>query len=200
MSEEELSHYARLQHSATRQKLAIEKHVVFYRAMNRLAVGIYWEKEMRTLYDQQPPTIFVSSMSERHDSGAMWALYAQQHRGIVFGLSSAVDRLRGPVAFLEKVTYDERRPQMPTPIIVESVFREAIRTKSTDWSYQREWRLFAGSAVVEPLKMEEVAEIVIGYKAEDSIRDAAMAFKNSGTKVYRAYPDSMLHSISRQEL
>jgi hypothetical protein len=89
---------------------------------------------------------------------------------------------------------------MPSPVVVESVFRESIRTKSTDWSYQREWRLFASSAAVVPLKLDEVAEIVIGYKADSEICDAALAFKNSGTKVFRAYPDPKLHAIAREAL
>jgi Protein of unknown function (DUF2971) len=200
MTEEELQRAARDKFERVAGKISEEKCAHFVRTLNEVCTSAYWEREVRKLVDSQTISICISSMSERCDSGAMWAGYAGEHSGIVFGLSAAIDRLRGAIAFLNPVVYSDVRPQNPFPILLKEVFLQAILTKSPDWDYQREWRLIAATEHVEILQPGDVTEVIVGYKASDDIQNLTLGLKAHGTRVFRARPDPARHSITRDEL
>jgi hypothetical protein len=118
----------------------------------------------------------------------MWAAYAQQHTGIAFGLSNAVVKLC-PSAFLVQVKYAQNRPQMPYPMVDGQVLKEALVTKSTDWDFQKEWRLLSNEETPVYLEPSDILEVIVGYRATPEIENLAKLLKASGTKVFRAYPD-----------
>jgi hypothetical protein len=179
--------------------ISVEKCAIFVRALSSLK-GTTWEDGMRELLVDAPGTLFICSLTERWNSGAMWGTYAERHGGIVFGISGAIDRVCQTRAYLAEVVYDEECPQMPSPVVDPGVMKQAIRTKSPDWSYQREWRLISNSNTAERLSGPEVTEIVVGYRASKEIKAAAYAFREQGTAVFQAHPDPQRHSTARREL
>jgi len=162
MNEDEICHAARAKFAQVDGKVSEEKCAHFVRALNKLSTSAYWEREARKLLEPSPVAICVSSMTERCDSGAMWAGYAEKHSGLVFGISGAIDRLRGSVAYLKRVVYSDVRPQNPYPVLLPEIFLRAILTKSTGWDYQREWRLIANTEHMEFLQAGEVTEVIVG--------------------------------------
>lgn len=158
-----------------------------------------WERELRKLHEDQPGMIFICSMSERYDSGAMWAAYAEQHTGIVFGLSSALIAQRTN-AWPSPVRYAQKRPQMPFPVIDLKVLNEALVTKSTDWDFQKEWRLIADNNSTVILQPSDVLEVIVGYRGHAEIVELAKLKKAAGVKIFQAYPDLELHRLARVEI
>lgn len=198
MSEDEIQQQARIKAQQTR--LSIEKCATFVRGLTQID-PVYWERELRRSLEETPATLFICSMTDRWNSGAMWGLYAERHTGMVFGIhAAAINRIRKARAYLEPVVYSEERPQMPIPTIDPSIIKAAIKTKSTDWGPQREWRLISGSGADEALGLADLAELVIGYRSSTEIEGMALSFKASGTRVFRGFSDPQLHQIARKEV
>lgn len=185
---------------AAKTGITVEKCAHYYRALSEMN-PTYWERELRKLIAAQEPTMFICSLSERVDSGAMWGLYGERHKGIAFGVGPVLERICAHRMMLtRKVIYDTTRPQIAIPIVDQGILLEAIRTKSRDWEYQAEWRLISTEVQHWPLHREEVADIVVGYKADSDILSMAMAFKEGGTRVFQAYPDPVKHLMALQLL
>jgi len=202
LSEEEIAIYAPLKAQQVGNKISVEKCAHFLRSLSGVG-GEYLENGMRELLSDQSPALFICSMTERWDSGAMWGLYAEHHKGIVFGLSTAIDRVcQLNRAYLADVKYSEVRPQMPFSVIDRRVIKESIRTKSIDWSYQKEWRLVSDSDANEWLNAADVAEVIIGYESRNNVEltGPATALKKNGTQVFVAYPDPQIHRMARRML
>ena len=114
----------------------------------------------------------VLSLSERWDSLLMWSHYADSHRGFAIGLSTSHGFFAkrdprnilvpavGPmgqecyqynrVPPLSKVFYTDQRANLQRRTIVDVILTTgkeiydyaSFLLKGTDWSYEREWRLF----------------------------------------------------------
>jgi hypothetical protein len=199
MTESEIQQQALIKARQIGYKVPVEKCAVFYREMSKLD-PTFWENGMRELLMEQPATLFVCSMTERFDSGSMWGLYAERHQGIVCGFSAVIDKICVSRANLAKVTYAQERPQMPLPAVDPSILRKAVRTKSTDWAHQQEWRLISDNGTDEFLSPCDVSEIIVGYKSPVEIEGMAKSFKASGARVFRGYPHPQLHQVARKEI
>lgn len=198
LTEAEVQAIAKRQSAKTR--ISAEKCAHFYRTYSEVDLT-YWEDELRKLIDKADATMFICSMSARADSGAMWGLYAEKHQGIVFGVGPVLEQICGHKMMLTRqVLYDEKRPQIAIPFVDQDVILEAVRTKSLDWDYQAEWRLISTEVKHWPLRREEVAEIVVGYKAAPDILEVALTYKANGAKVFQAYPDPQRHSMALKPL
>jgi hypothetical protein len=202
LSEEEIAKYAPIKAQQLGNAISVAKCAHFLRSLSGVG-GAYLEDGMRELLLAQSATLYICSMTERWDSGAMWGPYAEHHKGIVFGLSSAIDRIcRLDRTYLTDIKYSDERPQMPFPVIDRKVIKEAIRTKSTDWSYQKEWRLVSDSDADELLNAADVAEVIIGYESRKDVEltGPAASLRKTGTEVFVAYPDPQLHRMARRVL
>lgn len=172
-----------------------------YLRITSLVDPVYLERQMRKEFLAQESTLFVCSLTTRPESGGMWAHYAENHRGIVFGLARAIDRLCQMVPCgLERMTYSEHRPQITFPLPEREALRQAVFTKCEDWRYQAEWRLVASKASTASLTVPEVAEIIVGFDVCDEITNLAMALKTQGVKVAKAYPDPAFHRVAFKAL
>jgi len=96
----------------------------------------------------------ILCLSDVPDSILMWSHYAQNHTGMVLRFT---DQTTGnPLVRARRVRYLE---QMPSLLDEEALSRklagcnvldtrrimdEVIYTKSSDWAYEREWRVYAG--------------------------------------------------------
>jgi hypothetical protein len=83
----------------------------------------------------------VLSLSDRPDSLLMWAHYASNHRGFAVEFRASHEWL----AQARSVAYGSRRPFVaplaPTKSQAESAGPSFFFAKSSDWAYEREWRL-----------------------------------------------------------
>jgi len=109
----------------------------------------------------------------------MWAHYAEQHRGAVLGFLPDVAR-DSMLTQIVPVAYSERRPSLlddsklladPTPESAAAANRRLFLTKSSEWSYEQELRLFipgdieAGqSAAFKPFYATELVEVYLGCR------------------------------------
>ncbi len=87
----------------------------------------------------------VLSLSTRNDNMALWAHYAETHRGFVIGLRTSGEPLMkrpGEVAGegeVLRVVYDAGRPIVPCdPLVLPS---DLLVRKERPWSYEEEWRV-----------------------------------------------------------
>jgi tetratricopeptide (TPR) repeat protein len=88
--------------------------------------------------------IGVLSLAGRPDSLLMWAHYADQHRGFLIEFDPAHEFFRqrqsrnDPFHHLRRVRYRRERPSREIDDFVDA---STLLTKSTDWSYEMEWRM-----------------------------------------------------------
>lgn len=82
----------------------------------------------------------IVCFSETPCNVLMWSHYADGHRGFV--LEFEMDESK-----LEQVTYSTIAPQLPSETeesnrdaIIKDVAHRALRTKSIEWAYEKEWR------------------------------------------------------------
>ncbi len=119
--------------------------------------------------------------TRRKDNLLMWAHYAEQHRGVVFGFKpdTAVDSF---LCLLEPVIYSALRPSFYDPIDplkgarpnsedMRAFNRYLTATKSPEWSYEEELRLVVPSFVPEgqsatflPFHPHELVELYLGHR------------------------------------
>jgi hypothetical protein len=180
--------------------ISYDKCMALYQAVSEIDRS-YLEMQMREFLTEQDCTLFVCSMSERRDSGAMWAHYAENQRGLVFGISSVVQRLVTDKSCSRKqISYSAVRPQIAFPIVDNEALLSAIYTKCEDWSYQKEWRLLRNKAEPILLQHSEVEEIVIGAAADPKVKELAVSYKRLGVRVFQAYPHPAEHRVAAKKL
>lgn len=97
----------------------------------------------------------------------MWAHYAQSHAGLVFEFDT-----NGPFFrrfFIRPVKYRNNRPVFSR----DGDSREIFLTKSEEWRYEAEWRLFRSFSELYKRKLDNEKE---GYFAEFSAKHISAVF------------------------
>jgi hypothetical protein len=88
----------------------------------------------------------ICSFSEVHDSMLMWSHYANSHKGVCLELTFDPMKLP-PDCFFEKVRYSTHLPTVDSAKVKDDeTIKTFYLTKSTDWMYEKEWRIIAPSA------------------------------------------------------
>ena len=150
----------------------------------------------------------VCCLSERWNSGAMWAQYSERHAGLVFGLKTpAIERIQRaePDSHidLKRVEYLEDRPQVGMRLLTDedraSILR-AIRTKSPDWDFQAEWRIIKHNSAANPVQWSDIAEVIVGSEATASLVELAKSRAVENVSVFQTYFDSQRYSMARERL
>ena len=101
----------------------------------------------------------VYSLSSKNDDVLMWSHYSDGHRGYCFEIDTSI--------FLPtKVKYRKRYPKFDLSNASSSL-NILLRTKSTHWKYEREWRYF--SKLVGPLEIENnsIKSVIIGSQMDE---------------------------------
>ena len=130
----------------------------------------YFEESMREILSEQGDFPYVCSLSAELGSLAMWSLYAGRHTGIVFGISSSLNRLIADKGRdLQQMFYSQERPHTPAnnPKMEDVV--PALWTKGMDWEHQREWRIRSETDETDYLERGEVKEVIFGYRFDPKV-------------------------------
>jgi hypothetical protein len=131
--------------------------------------------------------------TRRNDNLLMWAHYAENHRGVVFGFRPDAER-DSFLCLLEPVTYSDVRPsfyklfdplsgnQAPRPEDMRAFTQSLTAVKGTEWAYEEELRLVIPSyipqeqdAVFIPFYPSELSEVFLGHRVSPEFRDEICA-------------------------
>ncbi len=108
----------------------------------------------RDYYDQH---FGILSLTETPDNLLMWSHYGDEHRGVVFGFDETHAFFQGAeivagLSRLNTVEYSQKRPVLsPSTRDNPKVFLR----KSTEWAYEREWRLIRPLGEAADIKPRE---------------------------------------------
>ena len=149
------------------------------------ALGEMWSKIV--------PTFRVLCLSEQYDTTSMWLHYCDSYRGVVLRFS-AIDELDSPFLVARPVQYQDEAPKIASVeewakcITGESehehtvLFEEYLFVKTSDWTYEREWRIFDMARPGEtdhyadyPFHPKELTGIYFGPICREQDREAIRA-------------------------
>lgn len=132
--------------------------------------------------------IGVFSLTETNNNELMWAHYADNHTGFAVGFNTETDfffrRSNDPklCGELTNVIYSDTSPTVYFDPGIMEIPKELFFTKTTKWSYEREWRMIrmlsAADDVVEDkihlfkVDPESVVSVTFGQKFPESDKEA----------------------------
>ncbi|AQH05248.1 hypothetical protein A9R05_40130 (plasmid) [Burkholderia sp. KK1] len=142
----------------------------------------------------------VCSFSERGDSTLMWAHYANYHSGFCieydigsFQFKSAIALSMYPVIYRDE-PFDATDYLLRHPTRNRLHLNMAALIKSTDWSYEREWRLIFSNGILArpgPVKMPKPKAVYLGsHIGKDHETEVVHICKGKKIPVYK-----MQHSL-----
>ncbi len=110
------------------------------------------------------PGFGVLCLSESPKDIRMWSHYADAHKGICLGLSTAVIKTKSRFA---KVQYVDEMPTLPTVVMLATPLGAVAPFifKATSWRDEAEWRVFNSAGPVEFPK-SIVTEIIFGARID----------------------------------
>ena len=181
----------------------------FYSRLRRQTLEKHLEG-FREAWKGRLPGMRVLCLSLDPASPAMWTHYANSHSGVVLQFESSDER-DSPLLLAQPVIYQEAKPRLPTPnewartflgeveLDWDAVLREYQFVKSTDWSFEREYRVVSGKKQGETglfadyvFHHADLRGVVLGAniapQAESLIRDLVAARYHDAT-IYRAQID-----------
>jgi Protein of unknown function (DUF2971) len=130
--------------------------------METWAHGNYgWGMQIR--HSQSKGKIRIASFSASCTNQLLWSHYADSHRGICIGfLMSATPDL----SCASPVTYNDNLPvwRGDDKDLMSMVFC----TKSTDWSYEQEWRVITESKTFLSLPKIAIHTVILGARISDA--------------------------------
>lgn len=124
---------------------------------------------MKILHEHWSRTLGMVCMTDNWSSPVMWAHYAEKHYGVCLGFEVA-----DKPDLISKVDYvpdrlrdllDRNRPLLG---LDEDVIKRILATKYSDWSYEREYRLFA------ELKDQENGLYYLDFSADLVLREVIL--------------------------
>lgn len=99
----------------------------------------------------------VCCFTTKKDNLLMWSHYADSHKGVCYEFDTQF--LPGLVPIIYSSEYPIIR------LYDKNSYRNAIFTKSKDWSYEEEWRMVAKWKGLFPINQNALKSIIIGCKA-----------------------------------
>ena len=145
----------------------------------------------QTLHSHWRQTIGILCTSRSWESPVMWAHYGNKHQGVCLGFD-----LDGANAY--EVTYKEDRITGLLDHIghgkklLEEQMHAVLTTKFKDWSYEREWRLFArldqraaedGKYYLNFEPHIKLREVILGARCGASVQTVAGAVQPMDARV-----------------
>lgn len=131
----------------------------------------------------------VFCVSEINDDLLMWAHYSDCHRGAVFKLK-CIPELDGPLCAAVPILYQDELPIVATKndyikhlsgqksINYDNIFKKFATTKSSHWSYEKEWRCIGYAYEntderfkFEPVLPQEIDTIYLGCNMDFKDRE-----------------------------
>jgi hypothetical protein len=151
-----------------------------------------FRRQWRSIYDEQRILCFT----ERWDSASMWDRYSESHSGALLEFA-CVDRLDSAWLAAKPVNYTDEPLRLNTtegfaemvfydPVFTTSkIMEEYTHTKTTDWAYEKEWRIASRKRHHESggysdygFHSEEIQGIIFGaIMSEDDRTDLTLLIK-----------------------
>lgn len=146
----------------------------------------------------------IYCLSEKRDDLLMWAHYADNHRGICLEFDGKSPFMLEAM----RVIYTDRRPSIDQLRRAGShaEMEKALLTKSSQWSYEAEWRIIhqvlgTGFVSFTPSALTGVifgAEI--SHKLEFRVREALLKSGSNEVKLYRATADDTHFELNIEQV
>jgi hypothetical protein len=144
-------------------------------------------KYQRNWQEEQLPGIRVFCVSEDRDNLLMWAHYAKDHRGAVFELWSLPDEdnslsaavpvqyVNSPIPFYSKTDWVDDLVSVRR-LDIRSLYQEYACTKSSHWSYEKEWRVWYPLSKTDtydylPIRRSELKAVYMGCQSELALQE-----------------------------
>ena len=134
----------------------------------------------------------VLSLSKVFNNILMWSHYSENHTGIVIGLSmeADLDFFISPIKINYKDSYDPLN-YLDNP---EKSTIDTLRTKSSQWEYEHEIRIYKNSSKLYKIKENAINEIYFGIKAsEKNIEDIRILCNSKGLNNISFYQGFQSH-------
>ncbi|MAY84202.1 MAG: hypothetical protein CMP59_08725 [Flavobacteriales bacterium] len=172
-----------------------------------------FQKEFNeNFYQKQSDYLGVISFSERWDSILMWSHYSKSHTGFCLGIfeeklrSSGEFIVGGKVQYSNEDEYPERSP-LDELTLIKSF--DLTHHKSSDWSYEKEYRIIKmfhphiptpeGRICIIPDSF--IAEYIIGVRAPEDCKQHIIQLANEKRKpVYQIEQVPFKFKVSRKLL
>ncbi len=186
----------------------LDKFIQFQITDFRRMPKILWESWNRSMG--------IACMSEAMDVIQMWAHYADNHKGIVVGIEES-EFVKDRKALIQ-VCYRDKMVLLPITGHFESLdayalkcFSEVLGRKETNWSYEKEIRLYArmdeqdkdGHYYIEMPK-SAVREVYLGLRSDEATRKIAECIRgreqNGHLRIFKMTRHSNAFKLAPQEI
>lgn len=142
--------------------------------------------------DAKTQEISVFCLSECNDNLLMWSHYADDHKGVCIEYSPINSVLFG--CSLTPVSYQEKYPEFSISEEPDLEWTaKYLSTKSKDWKYEREWRIFYREHGVKAAPSEELTAIIMGCEISTQDREDILSLvrlRSTPTLLYQAVRDN----------
>lgn len=150
-------------------------------------------------------------LTKSPDNTIMWAHYAENHQGVVLGFKQ-IPEFDGPWRVARPVEY---LPDMPilldtefladmasgqVALSPEPIVNRLVFTKSEEWKYEREWRIWAGSGRKPqephediPFDKRELDSVIFGCRIPEKDRTEIAELTQ------RLYPHADILQVEKEE-
>lgn len=132
--------------------------------------------------------LFVLCLAQSWNSHLMWAHYAGDHRGFAIcyrsELIETLKRLDGYIGD-GNVNYSNSVPQLRWFSCLHSeMISEIVATKSSDWAYEKEYRILVHDelkekAVFETIDATLISGVILGARVSPALREKALAMQDA---------------------
>jgi hypothetical protein len=159
--------------------------------------------ELRQVWRKLVPDLRVLCLSELNDVTSMWLHYADKYRGAVLQFET-FDRLDSVFLAARPVIYQDSPPAIASkeawarclleigPLTYQDLITEYQYVKTTDWAYEREWRLVtlgAGTELFEDYGFcsRELAGVYLGTHCSQDDEKEIVGLLSHGLEHVSAY-------------
>jgi Protein of unknown function (DUF2971) len=146
------------------------------------------DTETRTMHNdlrKHFATCKVLCLSANNDNLLMWSHYANEHRGVVFRMS-CLEQPDSSWSVAREINYSQKMPRFMDQREIrdlicgraeprrELIVERTVLTKSIDWSYEQEWRVYIYSQregfEFLPFEPQELSGVYFGCRVSDQDR------------------------------
>lgn len=143
-----------------------------------------WPNVMKILTEIMVSTTVCLSLTETHDNLLMWAHYSLNHEGFVIGFDENHPFIKGQgngIYKLTKISYTADRPNVG---ISKLTLIDTYFTKSNEWAYEKEWRIFEearnadriidGTICLYNVPPDSITEVILGSRMDTKIKESIL--------------------------
>lgn len=127
----------------------------------------------KKIIDEVNQALGILCLSEKHDDLLMWAHYADCHRGFVLEFDSESPFFnqrrseKDDLRHLKPVIYSELRPAIN---LSNTSVEELCLTKSTHWSYEKEWRIIKALTDADSINSTAQGDVFLFEFPSDALK------------------------------